>query len=239
MEEVSGAEHTEDDSCRRGKWTKEEDDLLRLAIQSIGEGKWRQVCAHVPGRSALQCLQRWTRVLRPGRTKGLWAAQEDEQLRQWVQTKGPFNWSQCALKVTGRTGKQCRERWFNALSPDVKKGEWSEAEDQILLQEFERSGPKWSEMAKSLPGRSDNAIKNRFYANVRKMRPKSFFPPSEGNSFYYDDSTDPARIEAEMQVFNLLKYMQKLEAMLNSTKEQIIGLEDSIDQEVSRVPALS
>lgn len=239
MTEGFGADPAESDLCRHGKWTKEEDDLLRFAIHSIGEGKWRHISTHVPGRSALQCLQRWTRVLRPGRTRGLWTALEDEQLRQWVHTQGPAKWSLCAVTVVGRTGKQCRERWINALSPQVKRGEWDEAEDQVLLREFERVGPKWSEIAKVLPGRSDNAIKNRFYANVRKLRPKCFFPPFEGNTFYYDDSTDLTRIEAEMQVFNLLRYMQKLESMLCSTREQINGLETSIDLEAGRVAALS
>ena len=121
---------------------------------------------------------------------------------------------------------------MNALNPEVKRGEWEEHEDLILLQEFERVGAKWTEIAKALPGRTDNAIKNRFYSNVRKLRPKNLFNPTEGNSFYYDDDADPARIEAEMQLFNLLKHMQKLEVMLSNTKYQISTLEESIDEDI-------
>ena len=238
MDEVSRIAQVSEMTFRHGKWTKEEDELLRTAVQNIGERKWRQVSTLVPGRTSIQCLHRWTKVLKPGRVKGSWTPEEDQLLRDWVQTEGPNKWSQCALKIAGRSGKQCRERWMNSLSPEVRRGDWEPAEDEILLHEFERLGARWTEIAKALPGRTDNAIKNRFYSNIRKIRPKSLFPPAEGSSFYYDDTTDPARIEAEMQVFNLLKYMQKLETMLSNTKEQIVVLETTIDDEFGKKATL-
>ena len=59
-----------------------------------------------------------------------------------------------------RSGKQCRERWHNQLDPSIKKEQWSEEEDRVLLVAHRKHGNKWVELSKFLPGRTDNAIKN-------------------------------------------------------------------------------
>lgn len=223
MEEVVGAGQATKTPQRREKWTKEEDELLRIAVQTFGPGKWQQVSLHVPGRSALQCLHRWTKALPLSST---WSVQEDHQLRIWVQTHGPTQWSQCSVHIPGRSGKQCRERWVNALNSSVKVGEWTEEEDQVILREFERVGAKWSEVAQALPGRTESSIKSRFYSNLRKLRPQRLVSSSDSSA------VDSERIETGMQIFNLLKYMQKLEGMLSCTREEIGLLENAIDQEV-------
>jgi hypothetical protein len=74
------------------------------------------------GRTAIQCLHRWTKILKPGLRKGPWQEEEDEKLLEWVKNNGPCKWSICAESIQGRSGKQCRERWFNNLNPNVKKG---------------------------------------------------------------------------------------------------------------------
>ena len=66
-----------------------------------------------------------------------------------------------------RTGKQCRERYFNHLQPNVKKGDWNSEEDVLILQLQTKIGNQWSNMVKLLPGRTDNAIKNRYHALMK------------------------------------------------------------------------
>ena len=65
-------------------------------------------------------------------------------------------------KLPGRIGKQCRERWFNHLDPVIKRTEWTPAEEMILYQSQRHFGNRWKEMAKMLPGRTENAVKNRY-----------------------------------------------------------------------------
>ena len=83
---------------------------------------------------------------------------------------GAQRWSLIASHMTGRVGKQCRERWFNHLCPAVKKGEWTEEEDELIAQGVAELGTRWSEIVKRLPGRTDNAIKNRFNSNQRRQQ---------------------------------------------------------------------
>jgi hypothetical protein len=87
------------------------------------------IATEIPGKSALQCLHRWAKVIRPDIIKGHWTSIEDEQLRKWVDGNGAAKWSKCGALIGGRSGKQCRERWVNVLDPSVKRGEWTVEED--------------------------------------------------------------------------------------------------------------
>ena len=93
--------------------------------------------------------------------------QEDNQLRRLVDEHGHRKWSFIASKMNGRRGKQCRDRWLNHLKPDIRRGEWTQEEERILVEGHRMLGTRWAALAKLLPGRPENAIKNHWHATLR------------------------------------------------------------------------
>ena len=96
-----------------------------------------------------------------------WTKEEDKALMKAVQEYGTDNWKAVAAHVSGRTGKQCRERWVVELDPSLVKNEWTWDEDAQLLFAQSKFGNRWSIIARFLPGRSTTAIKNRWSWFVR------------------------------------------------------------------------
>ncbi|KAJ8604835.1 hypothetical protein CTAYLR_001048 [Chrysophaeum taylorii] len=99
--------------------------------------------------------------------KGSWTQEEDDMLRRKVNEFGR-KWARIAKHLPGRVGKQCRERYVNHLDPNLKKGEWTDDEEKILIQVHAKLQNKWAEIAKNLPGRSDNDCKNHWYSTIQR-----------------------------------------------------------------------
>jgi hypothetical protein len=95
---------------------------------------------------------------------------EDKLLFDAVRMFGCANWHRIASLIPGRSARQCRERWTNYLNPDLFNGEWTPDEDRMLRAKYDEIGPKWVLIARFLPGRSKNSVRNRLLQLQRRER---------------------------------------------------------------------
>jgi hypothetical protein len=164
------------------RWTTEEDAELTSAITKTSKNKWGNgykidwvaISALIPGRTRLQCFYRWCRILNPNidRTspgrKGKWSENEDIKLKDAVQTHGT-SWAAVVTRVTGRTRNQCKNRWYDALNPNItltggRSGAWTDDENSKLKDAIQTHGDKdWVAIAALVPGRTEKQCWSRWH----------------------------------------------------------------------------
>ncbi|CAK8572636.1 unnamed protein product [Lathyrus sativus] len=110
--------------------------------------------------------------------KGLWSPEEDEKLLRHITKYGHGCWSSVPKQAgLQRCGKSCRLRWINYLRPDLKRGTFSQDEENLIVELHAVLGNRWSQIAAQLPGRTDNEIKNLWNSCLKKkLRQKGIDP---------------------------------------------------------------
>ncbi|XP_015084385.1 transcription factor MYB53 [Solanum pennellii] len=142
--------------------------------------------------------------------KGPWTSEEDEKLVEYIKENGHGNW-QLIPKRAGlnRCGKSCRLRWTNYLRPDIKRGAFSEEEEEIIINLHSLLGNKWSKIASHLPGRTDNEIKNLWNTYLKKKLLKSGIDPVT-----HQPITDPNLLLSLSNLMNPFESALRLQAEL-------------------------
>lgn len=114
-----------------------------------------------------------------GLKRGPWTPEEDQKLVAYINENGHGSWRALPKKAgLLRCGKSCRLRWTNYLRPDIKRGEFSLAEEQTIIQLHALLGNRWSAIASHLPKRTDNEIKNYWNTHLKKKLVKMGLDPT-------------------------------------------------------------
>ncbi|KAK4491507.1 hypothetical protein RD792_002257 [Penstemon davidsonii] len=129
--------------------------------------------------------------------RGLWSPEEDEKLIRHIAAHGHACWSSVPkLAALERCGKSCRLRWINYLRPDLKRGSFSDEEERTIIDVHRILGNRWAQIAKHLPGRTDNEVKNFWNSCLKKKLIAQGLDPNTHNLLSSSSSTPSTQYAA-------------------------------------------
>ncbi|KAK6778193.1 hypothetical protein RDI58_024911 [Solanum bulbocastanum] len=170
--------------------------------------------------------------------KGAWTKEEDERLISYIRAHGEGCWRSLP-KAAGllRCGKSCRLRWINYLRPDLKRGNFTEEEDELIIKLHSLLGNKWSLIAGRLPGRTDNEIKNYWNTHIRRKLLSRGIDPTTHRSIN-DPTTIPKvttiTFAAATAAHENIKDIDQQDEMINIKAEFIEASKESDNNEITQ-----
>ncbi|XP_010526552.1 PREDICTED: transcription repressor MYB4 [Tarenaya hassleriana] len=167
--------------------------------------------------------------------KGAWTKEEDERLVSYIQAHGEGCWRSLP-KAAGllRCGKSCRLRWINYLRPDLKRGKFSDEEDELIIKLHSLLGNKWSLIAGRLPGRTDNEIKNYWNTHIRRKLLSRGIDPATHRPLHESASQDPKPTQDSTDKNTIISFSSSPQKPEENPKGLAITCkEGKLDQETS------
>ncbi|MGH0152432.1 UNVERIFIED_CONTAM: hypothetical protein FKN15_022822 [Acipenser sinensis] len=162
-------------------FTKEEDQVLTELVEKMRIGShipYTKISYFMEGREAAQLIHRYTHSCDPALKRGPWSSEEDALLIKAVAEYGTREWWKIQAEVPGRTDAQCRDRYMNCLSEDVKKGKWCSEEETLFIDLVNKHGVgRWAKIASEIPNRTDSQCLHKWNTLTK---PKMFQIDAEG-----------------------------------------------------------
>ncbi|MBA0791506.1 hypothetical protein Gohar_016081, partial [Gossypium harknessii] len=176
--------------------------------------------------------------------KGPWTMEEDLILINYIANHGEGVWNSLA-KAAGlkRTGKSCRLRWLNYLRPDVRRGNITPEEQFLIMELHTKWGNRWSKIAKHLPGRTDNEIKNYWRTRIQKHmnKPAEVCYSNQSDCELLDQQASSSQLPANTTNADFMAtsysplssfdYYNNIEAFSGQQQQQQIMLQSPSNQE--------
>merc|ERR1719453_763907 len=199
-------------ALERKDWSTDEDAVILETLAALGSRKdWLAAASkRLPGRTTAAVRNRWIRLAKQhqaGESRPAWTSDEDAAILDSVSVHGK-QWQMIAQLMPGRSVTALRNRYRRLSQASASHGSWSREEDAAIVELVEQIGQKWSTIAAALPGRTDDAVRNRYLRLQRKRK----HPAESGDGDRWGMVAQRLPGRTEDAVRNRYKRLQKVQA---------------------------
>ncbi|XP_072908426.1 snRNA-activating protein complex subunit 4 isoform X2 [Hemitrygon akajei] len=200
---------------KKKEWTKEEDQMLTELVQKMRVGNfipYTKIAYFMEGRNASQILFHWSKSLDPTLKRGPWSRKEDRLLLKAVAKYGSRDWFKIQEEIPGRVDCQCRDRYMNALNQNVRKGKWTEEEENTFKSLLEKHGVgNWTKIAAELPGRTGTQCMSKWkvLTSVKKSVPQQGTRKRKRRRQRWDSSSEESSEDSDEEDDKILEDLEE------------------------------